>query len=845
MDADTTQHLLVALRDCGLYTPDQIAAAQKVLTAGGTSAQIADELFSLGLLTQYQQRKVRGGRTSDVLFGPYFVLDKIGEGGMGKVYRAAQQRVGRVVALKLVRQTLLTNKMVINRYRREARAAAALHHPNIVSLYDADDISGRYYLAMEYVDGIDLARMVREFGNPPTSGLPLYQEACEYVRQAALGLQHAHDSGFVHRDIKPSNILVEGDRALPGTDGKATVKILDMGLIRSIIESEEASQTDLTRDGTVVGTPDYMAPEQAKNSSTVDARADLYSLGCTLFYLLKGQAPFPNGSPIDKLLQHQLDAPPDLRKYRPDVPLGVIEIVDRLMKKNKEERYASATAVAEALGPFVPGGAPSSNTPTPGYEPFCLTDDPDAIATDPVLATSSSPGAGNRVTVVAAEAAEGDIADATIVSAETLPTAPKTGLVSVRVLSGRPANGEVVFARTAAAATATTVPKPDMQPSSDNLTGGGTPTSMRTIRGGSSGGYTSPRRRGRKPPRRSGPPVALIVGAVVLGLAVLVGATALFIRGPRKETAPTATSASHPAEEVKTHGGDRVAADSELLPLVELLPDKTTGFVVLRPQPFWKKAVYEPSDNGLHASAAAFTARTKLDLQKCERATIAFLGAPGTYVLTGEGRAVSTAGAADLEAVKHQIRETPGDNGKGFGSFGPRFGVVLGPHEYAVGTSKDGLTSLANQVANHLTPGKTVSSELRGALSLADSGADTPLVLFAAGGSWQLPDGTKLSSIGVRGLIATLRIHSDDEFAFEVILTGTRAARLKDFVNVTLATDLTAKHPGLKPFAIALTRDDPVEEPKGGEVELHYRGRISWTAFRAGLDGILPSPPKK
>lgn len=352
MEPVSPSQLISAVKDCRLYKPDQLTAAERAAASAPDATACAEGLYAAGVLTRYQYQKIRAGRAEDLLFGPYLILDRIGEGGMGKVYRAVQLKVGKIVAIKMVRPQLLSNRMVISRYKREARAAAKLDHPNIVSLYDADDINGRYFMAMEYVDGIDLSRMVKQFGNPPNTGLADFHEAAEYVRQASLGLQHAHEHGLVHRDIKPSNMLVFGERPLFGTSGKATVKILDMGLVRSILESEDVSRTELTRDGTVVGTPDYMSPEQAKNSSSVDARADLYSIGCTLYFLLRGQSPFPDGSPIDKLIRHQLDAPPDLRKARPDVPDGLVAIIDKLLKKNPNERYQTATAVAQALLPF-------------------------------------------------------------------------------------------------------------------------------------------------------------------------------------------------------------------------------------------------------------------------------------------------------------------------------------------------------------------------------------------------------------------------------------------------------------------------------------------------------------
>ncbi|MCS7272405.1 MAG: protein kinase, partial [Gemmataceae bacterium] len=236
---------------------------------------------------------------------------------------------------------------VRRRYEREVATALSLNHPNIVRVYEAGQHEGRHYLAMEFIDGIDLARLGKEYR-------PLaIPEACEYVRQTALGLQHAHERGFVHRDIKPSNIIVAGERHLPQAVEPAVAKILDMGLARAVGVAEEGGEPlDLTRDGVVVGTPDYMAPEQAKNSRNVDNRADLYSLGCTFYFLLTGRPPFAEGTAIEKILKHQLDPVPPVRQWRPDVPAAVEEILLHLLAKRPEDRPASALEVAQALEPW-------------------------------------------------------------------------------------------------------------------------------------------------------------------------------------------------------------------------------------------------------------------------------------------------------------------------------------------------------------------------------------------------------------------------------------------------------------------------------------------------------------
>jgi len=512
MDKDTADQLLQAVRGCGQYTPEQVAAAEQAMAAGGDPATTSDALQTAGVLTPYQARKVRGGRTGELLFGPFLVLDKIGEGGMGKVYKAVHIPDRHVIALKVVRPQLMTNRVVLRRYKREAAAAAALDHTNIVSLYDADEVNGRYYIAMEYVDGLDLSRMMKEYGSPPTSGLPQYQEAAEYIRQAAVGLSHAHDRGMVHRDIKPSNLLVYGTRALVGETEKPTVKILDMGLVRGVIE-EDASHSELTRDGTVVGTPDYMAPEQAKNSSTVDARADLYSLGCALYFLLKGQSPFPDGSPIDKLLRHQLDPPPEIRKFRTDIPVGLAAVIEKLLRKDPADRYQTAAEVARALIPY----CPDQSGAVPADEPFVLAAHPDAVAQLPPQRPPST-----AVMPAAAPARTSGPARVRVVRA-------------VGGSTGRVVDAEVVSRPPARVPGPTAVPRADNSPSSGSLPGS-TPTKQpsKTSRpptppsaGRRRDRERTPVSRTRRRDRRTGPSPAMIL--LLLGGAVVFAVGAAFI----------------------------------------------------------------------------------------------------------------------------------------------------------------------------------------------------------------------------------------------------------------------------------------------------------------------------
>jgi serine/threonine-protein kinase len=354
MQLESAQDLIDALRVSGLFTPEQFAPIlREVAPLSGNVAAVVRHLLAADRVSAYQLKKVLIGRSAELLLGPYVITDKLGSGGMGKVYRARIGADGRTVALKVVRPTLVQNPTVRGRYAREVQTARALNHPNIVGIIDAGEADGRVYMAMEFVDGVDLARLMREFG------VLAVEEACEYVRQAALGLQHAHDRGIVHRDVKPSNLVVAGERHLPQATEPAVVKLLDLGLARAI-DPDEMVAPDLTRDHAVVGTPDYMAPEQAKSSRHVDARADLYGLGCALYFLLTGRVPFPYASAIEKILAHQTEPPPPLQALRPEVPAAVAAVVSRLMAKRPDDRFQSAAELAAVLLPHAryPHGAP-------------------------------------------------------------------------------------------------------------------------------------------------------------------------------------------------------------------------------------------------------------------------------------------------------------------------------------------------------------------------------------------------------------------------------------------------------------------------------------------------------
>src|SRR5262249_43968357 len=262
----------------------------------------------------------------------YVLLDLIGQGGMGRVYLAQDTRLSRRVALKILSPERVNNPRAIARFQREARVGAQLQHENLVRIYDFGESSGRYYLVMEYIEGKTIGTLISESGPMPPA------TAVRLVRQVAMGLEHAHKKGLIHRDVNPYNILVTHD---------GIAKLADMGLAIDLADEDR-----VTREGATVGTFDYVAPEQARQSHSADIRSDIYSLGCTLYHMIAGQVPFPTPSLPEKLFAHQAMDPTPLDKVVPGLPPGLAEVVSRMMRKSPDERYASPALVAQALEPF-------------------------------------------------------------------------------------------------------------------------------------------------------------------------------------------------------------------------------------------------------------------------------------------------------------------------------------------------------------------------------------------------------------------------------------------------------------------------------------------------------------
>ncbi len=328
--------------------------------------QLAALMVRDGLITYFHADQLLQGKWKRFTIGKYKVLERLGQGGMGSVYLCEHKLMRRRVAVKVLPAAKADDPASLERFYREARAVAALDHPNIVRAYDIDQDGNLHFLVMEYVDGSSLQEIIKKSG-------PLDMvRACHYVRQAALGLQHAHETaGLVHRDIKPGNILV---------DRNGIVKILDMGLARFFHDDEDI----LTKkyDENVLGTADYLAPEQALDSHAVDIRADIYSLGATFYFGLTGRTPFSEGTVAQKLIWHQTRQPKPIRSFRDDVAEDVVAVIDRMMAKDPTQRYESPQAVVEALDPWTQTPIPPPpEVEMPQLSPAALgTGSPDTAA---------------------------------------------------------------------------------------------------------------------------------------------------------------------------------------------------------------------------------------------------------------------------------------------------------------------------------------------------------------------------------------------------------------------------------------------------------------------------------
>ncbi|MBM81936.1 MAG: hypothetical protein CMJ78_15290 [Planctomycetaceae bacterium] len=332
-----------------LLTAPQLCEVKRRLQSGIDARSISTWLVEHSILTRWQMQLLLAGRSKFYL-GKYKLIEAVGQGGMGTVFKAEQTAFGRIVAVKLMHREVLKNQAAVDRFLQEIRVVAALNAPNIVAAYDADCVDKKYFLVMEYVEGQDLKTWLKESGTLPVDW------ACELMRQAAQGLQHAFERGMVHRDIKPSNLLIHtsAEHPLP------VVKISDLGLAR--FTSEQSVDGGITRSGQIMGSPDYIAPEQARNSHSADIRADIYSLGCTLFECLTGQIPFGGGNVMEKLMSRSTAEAPPITSVNPSLPPELDWVVRKMMALNPANRHQTPRELVADLTPFALGKIKASST---------------------------------------------------------------------------------------------------------------------------------------------------------------------------------------------------------------------------------------------------------------------------------------------------------------------------------------------------------------------------------------------------------------------------------------------------------------------------------------------------
>ncbi len=360
--------LLAVIRASGVLTDRQFEDVKSKVQAGTFPAEsqaLAERLVREKVLTEYQTKRFLSNKSHGMVVGRYAILDRIGSGSMGRVYKAQHLMMDRVVALKIIAPEIATNDRVVARFHREMKLVGRLDHPNVVRAFDADQINKVLYIVMEFVSGQSLSQRYRKGLIPP-------MDMVNYAAQAALGLGHAHDQGIVHRDIKPSNLLLTEDQRL---------KVLDLGL--GVLMEADEQTSFATADGIAVGTIDYMSPEQACGRE-VDGRSDLFSLGCSMYHLMSGRLPFPGDSPIERLGKRISGRPEPLNEVMPDIPQALAQVMDKLLAQKPSDRFENAAEASEALQSLLRpkvkkvAAAPSPK-PAPAIAPAAAIPPPERI----------------------------------------------------------------------------------------------------------------------------------------------------------------------------------------------------------------------------------------------------------------------------------------------------------------------------------------------------------------------------------------------------------------------------------------------------------------------------------
>ncbi|NBO91463.1 MAG: serine/threonine protein kinase [Planctomycetia bacterium] len=319
----------------------------------GNLAKFAAWMVANKYVTEYQAQLLARGHADGFFLNDYKILERLGKGQMAGVYKA-QYKLGQIVAIKVLPPSRAKDATMLARFKREAKLATRLRHPNIVRSFQVGQSGTLHYLVMEYLVGETVEEMLARRKQLPPA------EAAQLVFQALQGLEHIHEKGLVHRDLKPSNLMLTPPSG--STTLGSSVKILDIGLGR-VMEDSDDTDAGLTGEGVLLGTPDYMAPEQARDPRSIDIRSDIYALGCVLYHLLSGQPPFPDTNIISQMIRHANETPRPLVEFNKTIPDGLQQIVNWMMAKTPEGRYPIPARAASALEVFLTANLPPSSIP--------------------------------------------------------------------------------------------------------------------------------------------------------------------------------------------------------------------------------------------------------------------------------------------------------------------------------------------------------------------------------------------------------------------------------------------------------------------------------------------------
>ena len=334
---------LSQLSESGILSDQKYRAAERKKSEHQDGEALAREMIKSGHLTKYQAEQILSGKGKNLCMGQYVLLEKLGAGGMGQVYKAYHPGMERMVAIKVILAKGSTDAETVKRFEREIKAAAKLAHPNIITVYDAGNAKGRHFMVMELVKGEDLSELISQKGRFSV------RDTVDYITQAAKGLKFAHANGVIHRDIKPGNLILDSDGVL---------KIVDMGLAKIHSKENDETVSMLTGNAAIMGTVDFMSPEQSLSTKNVDGRADIYSLGATLYYMLTGDVMYPGKTAMVKLMAHRKSLIPSLRISRPDVTENLDAIYTKMVAKDLDDRYQNMSELISDLELAANGFAP-------------------------------------------------------------------------------------------------------------------------------------------------------------------------------------------------------------------------------------------------------------------------------------------------------------------------------------------------------------------------------------------------------------------------------------------------------------------------------------------------------